>query len=116
MYIETLIIVLFAAYLIYQYIRTKAVGNLAFLVPMGMMLFLAFPWVNTWPQPLFIVYHLGILASGMWAFWFYLRDFRKREAEAIARTKAQRQKEKAERKAQQKAANAHPNPSKRKRK
>ena len=38
MYLDTLVYILFVFYLLYQYYKTREKGNIAFLVPMSMML------------------------------------------------------------------------------
>ena len=120
MYLDTLVYVLFVFYLLYQYHKTREKGNIAFLVPLSMRLVLNDPWLASWPDWAIVAYRLSIVAACGWAFWYYLRDFRRREAKAKAEQEEQRKlaKEaaKAEKKAKQKAANAHQNPAKNKKK
>ena len=116
MYLDTLIYIVFAFYLAYQYYKTKEKGNIAFFVPMTMMLVLNDPHLAAWPDWAIIAYRLSIIAACGWAFWYYLKELRQREAKAKAEQEELRKIAKEEKKAKQKAANAHPNPAKNKNK
>lgn len=116
MYVDTLIAVLFIAFLLYRFVKTKALGNLGFILPLVMVMLLNTDLPQMMPEKVFVAYRLVILVSCVGAFLFYLWDFRRRERrEREARLTALEQ-EKEARKARQKEANAHPNPAKRKKK
>lgn len=102
MYVDTLIAILFIAFLLYRFMKTKAAGNLGFIIPLVMVMLLNTDLPQMMPEKVFVAYRLLILVSCVSAFLFYLWDFRRRE--------------RREREARQKKANAHPNSAKKKKK